>query len=287
MDIQNHFLRQAKREALNHSHTILPTYIVVHNTAGASAISTINFLRRERPGVGYHIVIDRNGDLYQCAPFNKRIGHAGYSNWKGLESLNAHSIGISLSNYGPINKIQDGTFRSEIGSKIVPTAKAFKADHPNGTPDRRNQYWETYEGIQIEKLQELIETLTAEYPIRNIVGHDDISRGRKIDPGPTLNVGTLRSCVDLDVEKKFRHKVINVASHDVLNVRRWGHSSSQKVDALNPGEEVYVLSTIYKRAELTNWVAVSRNGINLLGYVHKNYLAFTEEEEMEPEEVIS
>lgn len=286
MDIQNHFLKQAKREALTHSHTILPIYIVVHNTAGASALSTINFLRSERPGVGYHIVIDRNGDMYQCAPFNKRIGHAGYSNWKGLESLNAHSIGISLANYGPLHKIQDGSYRSEIGSKIVAPEKVFKADHPNGTPDRRNHYWETYEGIQLQKLQELIELLVEAYPIKNIIGHDDISRGRKIDPGPTLDVGTLRSCVDLEVEKKFKHKVINVPANDVLNVRRWGHSSSQKVDALDPGEEVYVLSVVYKGKEHSNWVAISRDGINQLGYVHKNYLSFTEEEEMEPEEVI-
>ncbi|MEM6799802.1 MAG: N-acetylmuramoyl-L-alanine amidase [Bacteroidota bacterium] len=284
MDIQNHYLLQAKKEELNFSTSIVPTYIVVHNTAGASAMSTINYFRSKNNSLGYHILIDRNGDIYQCAPFNKRISHAGRSNWKGIENLNGHSIGISLANYGPLNKIQDGSFRSEVGSRMVAADKAFKADHPNGTPERRNQYWETYEGIQIEKLQELIELLVQHYPINNIIGHDDIARGRKIDPGPTLHVGTLRSCVDLEVEKKYRHTVVNVAAHDVLNVRRWGHSSSQKLAELQPGEEIYVLSTLYKEKQLTKWVAVSKDGINPIGYVHKNYLEMSEIEEMEPEE---
>ena len=284
MDIQNHYLLQAKREELNFSSSIVPTYIIVHNTAGASAMSTINYFRTKDNGLGYHILIDRNGDLYQCAPFNKRISHAGRSNWKGIENLNGHSIGISLANYGPINKIQDGSFRSEVGSRMVAADKAFKADHQNGTPERRNQYWEIYEGIQIERLQELIELLVQHYPIKNIVGHDDIARGRKIDPGPSLHVGTLRSCVDLEAEKKYRHKVVNVAANDLLNVRRWGHSSSQKLTELQPGEEIYVLSILYKGKQQTQWAAISKDGINPIGYVHKNYLAMSEIEEMEPEE---
>lgn len=262
----------------------MPTYIVVHNTAGGSALSTYNFLKNNRPGVGYHILIDRDGSLIQCVPFNKRIGHAGLSNWKGVEGLNGHSIGISLANYGPLKKSHDGTFRSEVGNNPVAANKAITANHPNGSPDRRNVAWETYTGIQIQKLQELVEVLVQTYPIKNIVGHDDIASGRKIDPGPALNVGTLRSCVDLEIEKKYKHKVINVAAHDVLNVRLWGHGSSSKVDTLRPGEEIYVLSIPYKGKEHSNWAGVSRNGINLLGYVHKNYLTFTEGEEQEPEE---
>lgn len=262
----------------------MPTYIVVHNTAGGSALSTYNFLKNNRPGVGYHILIDRDGSILQCAPFNKRIGHAGLSNWKGIEGLNGHSIGISLANYGPLKKQSDGSYRSEVGNKPIEKHQVFLADHPNGSPDRRGVAWETYTGIQIQKLQELVEILVDEYPIKNIVGHDDIASGRKIDPGPALPVGTLRSCVDLEIEKKYRHKVVNVASNDVLNVRMWGHGSSRKVDSLKPGEEIYVLSIPYRGKELSNWAGVSKNGIKLLGYVHKNYLAFTEVEEQEPDE---
>jgi len=284
MKIHNHFLSTASNKALRHGNTIMPTYIVVHNTAGGSALSTFNFLKNNRPGVGYHVLIDRDGTLIQCAPFNKRMGHAGRSNWKGIEGLNGHSIGISLANYGPLKKMADGNFRSEVGNNPVPSHQVFIADHPNGIPDRRNTAWEVYTGIQIQKLQELIELLVHEYPIKNIIGHDDIACGRKIDPGPALNVGTLRSCVDLEVEKKFKHKVINVSAHDTLNVRLWGHSSSHKVDTLKPGEEIYVLSIPYKQKDHTNWAGISRDGINLLGYVHKNYLAFTDTEVHEPKE---
>jgi len=96
--------------------------------------------------VSAHLLIKRCGTIVQYVAFNKRAWHAGLSEYKGREKCNDFSIGIEL----------EGTETNE------------------------------YSDQQYRQLSSIIKILLLEYPglaTQNIVGHSDISPGRKADPG--------------------------------------------------------------------------------------------------------
>ncbi len=97
--------------------------------------------------VSAHFFIRRDGEIIQCVSCNKRAWHAGISNWRGRERCNDFSIGIELE-----------------GSDDLPFAEE-----------------------QYGALQRLIPALMAAYPIQEVLGHCDISPGRKTDPGPCFD----------------------------------------------------------------------------------------------------
>lgn len=94
--------------------------------------------------VSSHFVIRRDGALIQCVPCNQRAWHAGVSSWQGRERCNDFSIGVELE-----------------GSDF-----------------------DAFEDAQYETLTQLINAITARYPITGITGHEHIAPGRKTDPGP-------------------------------------------------------------------------------------------------------
>ena len=55
---------------------------VVHFTAGATAKSSVDFWKTPAAkGCEAHIIIDRDGTVYQVLPFNRQADHAGESAW--------------------------------------------------------------------------------------------------------------------------------------------------------------------------------------------------------------
>lgn len=105
--------------------------------------------------VSAHIVIRRNGEIFQYVPFHERAWHAGVSEFMGRESCNDYSIGIELE--GIAN-------RSDL----------------------------LYTDQQYEVLAQLTEVIMQTYPgitMDRIVGHEDIAmpRHRKSDPGLTFD----------------------------------------------------------------------------------------------------
>ena len=103
--------------------------------------------------VSSHFFIRRDGELIQFVSCLKRAWHAGLSNWRGRERCNDFSIGIEL----------EGT---------------------DDLPFTNNQY---------RFLNELTSLLTTAYGIQDVVGHSDISPGRKTDPGPCFDWERYRS----------------------------------------------------------------------------------------------
>ncbi len=104
------------------------------------------FKRIEGLKVSAHFFIQRGGEVTQFVSPKKRAWHAGVSSYKGRERCNDFSIGIEL----------EGT---------------------DATP---------YTATQYEHLSKLIRALQDIYPTipkDAIVGHSDISPGRKTDPG--------------------------------------------------------------------------------------------------------
>lgn len=94
--------------------------------------------------VSSHFLIRRNGELIQFVSCDKSAWHAGISQFEGQTECNAFSIGIEME----------------------------------GSDD------EPFMEIQYTTLAQLTLLLSRHYPIKNIVGHNDIAPGRKTDPGP-------------------------------------------------------------------------------------------------------
>lgn len=183
-----HWYKTAQRQAIPGGLVIKPRVLVIHFTAGASALSSIAYWRQINRGkpeskrVLAQFIIGRNGQIYQCRPANVRAGHAGVSVWtlrtgETLHGLNAHSIGIELANGGHSYPTQF--------SHLIPT----QAQHKHGGPVR---LWETFTPEQIAACKRLSRDLVEHYRLEDVVGHDDISPGRKTDPGPAFPMAELR-----------------------------------------------------------------------------------------------
>lgn len=94
-------------------------------------------------GVAPHFLIDRKGNIYRLVMERDIAYHAGVSEMKdGRTNVNAFSIGVEILN------AED----------------------------------DAYTDAQYEAVKHLIAHLKKTYPIRYVVGHDDIASGRKTDP---------------------------------------------------------------------------------------------------------
>lgn len=169
----NHWLEGVKRDELpGGSNMPIRRFLVIHFTSGASGQSSINFWKTpEAKGACAHIVIERDGTVIQCRPFNRTCGHAGKSSWKGFDGLNSCSIGIELANAGDNAKL------AAKWSKLP----LVKAKHKNGGPV---QEWEAYPDVQVAACGEVVKALVDRYKLDDVIGHDDIAPDRKNDPGP-------------------------------------------------------------------------------------------------------
>ncbi len=103
--------------------------------------------------VSAHFLIRRDGDLIQFVSCDERAWHAGQSTWNGRDRCNDFSIGIELE-----------------GCDDAPFAD-----------------------IQYAVLIDLAARLKTLYPIDAMVGHSDVSPGRKTDPGPCFDWGRLHA----------------------------------------------------------------------------------------------
>lgn len=109
--------------------------------------------------VSAHILVRRNGQILQFVSFCDRAWHAGLSCFEGRSECNDYSIGIELE----------------------------------GTDD------DDYTHAQYNVLAALTATLLEEFcamDATRIVGHSDISPGRKTDPGPSFRWEKYRQLVN-------------------------------------------------------------------------------------------
>ena len=97
--------------------------------------------------VSAHFLITRTGEICQFVSCDDRAWHAGQSNYRGRSNCNDDSIGIELE-----------------GAEIFP-----------------------FEEAQYVTLEKLLQIIRERFPIEDVVGHEHIAPGRKIDPGPTFD----------------------------------------------------------------------------------------------------
>lgn len=215
-----------------------PTLIVMHYTAsGSSALNdAMYFASQKRDGASAHVVVGRDGALFQCERFDTVAHHAGRSVWRGRSSVNAFSIGIEVDNWGPLAKMGDGALRSWTGEQ-VPESSAIVVRHKHR---QQVEAWESYNLVQLGVLEELVRTLIGTYPsLSEIVGHEDVSTGRKFDPGPAFPMQRFWNLLnrrenDAPVSRK-------VWAKPLLNLRAFPRTDAPILAELKTGHLVHVL----------------------------------------------
>jgi N-acetylmuramoyl-L-alanine amidase len=191
-------------------------FLVIHYTAMRDAQLAINWLIDPERKVSAHLVIGRDGNITQLVPFDKIAWHAGRSEWKGFVNLNQYSIGIELDNAGFLTRhnnplaphlrdcrlsIVDCRLKRQTiinhQSRWLSWLKdeyddseVIEAVHKHETEPRG---WHTFTPEQIAAALEVSKLLVNHYNLRDVVGHDDIAPGRKLDPGPAFPMENFRA----------------------------------------------------------------------------------------------
>lgn len=111
-----------------------------------------------------HMVIDRDGSVFQTAQFDQAIRHLPETRYKGIDCRN--SIGVELINIGPISKnILDDT-AGITARDLVGEWRVNIADLTFGT--HKNILFEEFAGPQISNLVKFIAMWRKHRPLRVI-----------------------------------------------------------------------------------------------------------------------
>lgn len=126
-----------------------PDMVVIHYTGMKSAAAARARLCDPAAQVSAHWLIGLDGAVEALVAEERRAWHAGVSEWRGETDVNSRSIGVELVNRG-----------HEHGY------------HPFPEP-------------QMAALERLLAEIAARWSVApwNVVGHEDVAPGRKIDPG--------------------------------------------------------------------------------------------------------
>jgi N-acetylmuramoyl-L-alanine amidase len=123
--------------------------VVLHYTGMPDGASAIAKLRDPKAGVSSHYVVEEDGRILRLVAEDKRAWHAGKSHWRGIDGVNAVSIGIEIVNPG--HEFGYRPFPAEQMASVVRLLSGIRSRHA--------------------------------IPRSNVVGHSDVAPTRKQDPG--------------------------------------------------------------------------------------------------------
>ena len=202
-----------------------PSLLVLHYTAsGPGALNdATHFARRTKKGASAHLIVGREGELFQSVSMNWIAHHAGRSMWRGRTGCNRFSLGIEIDNWGPLTFVGD-QYKAWPGT-VVNESLVISARHKNGGD---NDAWEMYPEHQLLVLDDVVECILDKYPsIVDIAGHDDIAPMRKEDPGPAFR---MKRYTDLLSKTSDDDPIKREVWANALNVRTEPNSRAEKFD---------------------------------------------------------
>ncbi len=184
-----------------------PRGAVVHFTAGVpNAENTVAGGIRNRH---CFFTIGPDGQVYQNFDLDKWGYHAGQSSYQNLGSgVSKHLVGIELCNAGQLQKIDENRFRPWFNNPkhYQRQREAVPAGVPNPARDLNREgvryverkancepgWYEAYTEQQEKALIDLLLWLKGQKPdifqFDLVLGHDEVSPGRKNDPGGSLSM---------------------------------------------------------------------------------------------------
>lgn len=248
----------------NQSGAISPEYLVIHFTKGASASSSVSWLVNPDARASAHLVIGRDGGITQLVAFNRKAWHAGRSRWAGRSGLNSCSIGIELDNRGDLVGAPGG-WRTSWG-RSVPDDEVVELAH---SFDGQVRGWHVYSEEQLMTTARVGVALVRHYGLKEVLGHDDIAPGRKLDPGPAFPMASYRSAVlGRGEEDEITHRTTAA-----LNIRTGPGTRHEKlpVSPLPAGTRLDVLETrgLWHRVDVLDAVG---GEMDVVGWVHGGYV---------------
>ena len=238
-------------------------YLIMHYTASGSLASAADTLTVGKAPASAHIVIGREGEIVQLVPFNRVAWHAGVSRWHGLSGMNRYTIGIELENAGKLQRHGDGWI--SWFQRHYPAAEVLEATHPHGGPVAG---WHRYTEAQLAAAVEVGAALVDHYGLRDVLGHEDISPGRKSDPGPAFPMANYRSAV-LGRADDAPEDYATIAD---LNIRSGPGTNHDKLDA-SPLPVGTGLRLIERRGQWCAVEVLAGDGTpQSTGWVHGDYI---------------
>jgi N-acetylmuramoyl-L-alanine amidase len=236
-----------------------PDTIILHYTAAGSSASAIQTFMTPSSKASAHLIVGRKGEIIQMVPFDTIAWHAGASQHEDRTGLNKFSIGIEIDNAGLLEKRGD-KYLSWFGRAYPENEVAFAVHRNEFTP----KYWHEYTEIQIELVEKICYLLMDKLPVKYILGHEEISPGRKIDPGPAFPLDKIRSRLlgskrDEDGPEIIIGQEMSVMTNG-LNIRALPDINAEKIaKPLSKNQKVKVIEKKNGWAKIdtsiTGWVA--------------------------------
>lgn len=178
-------------EAQSFSSTVIdPSYVVMHYTGGVGE-SLVRYFTSKGRRASAHLLVRRDGSVVQLLPLDLRSWHAGSSKWGSLTGLNSHAVSVELENWGLLQRTGDSW--THISGTRLSADEIVEATHKSGGD---SVGWHRFTEAQIATATALVKSLVRNDPdLLDVIGHDDISPGRKLDPGPAFPMEDLREAV--------------------------------------------------------------------------------------------
>ncbi|WP_346860913.1 N-acetylmuramoyl-L-alanine amidase [uncultured Draconibacterium sp.] len=241
-----------------------PDTVVLHYTASNNINSDIRTLYESTKEASVQFLVDTDGKVYQLMPANRIAWHAGKSRLGNRTGMNKYSIGIEIVNPGYLVQKSDGSLATWYNEAVKPE-NAIKLQHKNENFER---FWHIYTHGQIDSVKELCLALCEAYNINNIVGHDDVSPGRKQDPGPAFPLNNITTIVLDDRNESLnlveKEKLYSTVKVDNLNIRQNGNANAKKVALpLAKGQQLRIIE------EKNGWCKVETT---ITGWVKSDYI---------------
>ncbi|MBO6789532.1 MAG: N-acetylmuramoyl-L-alanine amidase [Dinoroseobacter sp.] len=237
---------------------IEPELIVLHDTAGRLEKGNSVGWLRDNPGkASAHFVIERDGEVIQLVPTNRRANHAGRSQYHGKEWCNGFSIGIEIVNPGKMRAGGNGTAIPWFSHPYDIDEFGITAA---STPEHGSGMWMPYTEAQIAAVIALCAALLkAHQDIQDIRAHWYVSPGRKVDTNPLFPMEQVRNIVlgrdetpEKDVEDLVDGSEWSRSSRDTkgyavstggdtLNMRSWPSFNPNVLAAIPDGTVLFPL----------------------------------------------
>jgi N-acetylmuramoyl-L-alanine amidase len=275
MKVSRHRLHHADgrpydwRPSSNRGSRLEPEFLVIHYTAGRTLEESVNWLARKESRASAHVVIGRDGAVVQMVPFDVVAWHAGASEWGGRVGLNRWSIGIELDNAGRLTR-HGSRWRAWYGGLFEPE-DVLEATHRH---EAAPSGWHTYTQVQLDAALEVCSLLAQRYDIREVLGHDDISPGRKVDPGPAFPMSSFRARI---LGRQEDEAPVHTSTA-VLNIRT-GPGTAHETLAAGPLPEGTRVQVV--RQQDSWWLVDVLDAVNgvpdVQGWVHHRFLRLDRE----------